>query len=162
MKLVVYLLCFLCAISTSVVNAQETQAQTASVQITPQDPSTLDQRLALAKKMHDIRPTRDQVYIAIDQVASGQPENEREPFRQAMRNILNYKAIEKISIDAMAETYTPAELTAMVDYYSKPEAKSASDKDQAYAAKVYPEIVRMLDQAMMRVKTGAANESAPN
>lgn len=119
-----------------------------------QDEATLAKRVELAKKMHEIRPTREQVNAAIDQVAIMQPEKEREAFKSAMREILNYQAIEKISVDAMAETFTQEELDAMVEYYSKPVAKSASDKEGIYRAKVYPEIIRMLDAAMMRVKTG--------
>ena len=119
-----------------------------------EDPGSEAKRYELAREMHKLRPTRDQVYAAIDQMAQAQPESEREAFRTAMRNILNYEAIEKISIDAMAETYSEKELTAMVEYYSKPEALSAAQKDPQYAQKVYPEIVRMLDQAMMRVRTG--------
>lgn len=111
-------------------------------------------RHELAREMHKLRPTRDQVYAAIDQVAQSQPESERESFRTAMRNILNYAAIEKVSVEAMAEIYSETELTAMVEYYSKPEAVSAALKDPLYAEKVYPEIIRMLDQAMMRVRTG--------
>jgi len=112
-------------------------------------------RLELAKKMHELRPTKDQVYEAIDRVAENQPEAERETFVAAMRNVLNYRAIENISVEAMAETYTEAELQAMVEYYSRPEAISAAAKDAEYSQKVYPEIIRMLDQAMMRVRTGA-------
>lgn len=120
----------------------------------PADDASLQKRIELAKKMHEIRPTRDQVNAAIDQAAMTQPEQEREAFKSAMREVLNYRAIEKISIDAMADTFTAEELQAMVDYYSKPEAKSAGDKEGAYRAKVYPEIIRMLDAAMMRVRTG--------
>ncbi len=104
--------------------------------------------------MHKIRPTQDQVYTAIDQIANQQPEAEREAFRNAMRQILNYKAIEKFSIDAMVDTYTVEELEAMVEFHAKPEAQSALAKEQDYADKVYPEIIRMLDQALMRVRTG--------
>lgn len=130
-------------------------AAEAPTQAPAQDPSDLDERTALAKKMHDINPARDQINGAIDDVAQSQPEAERETFKTAMRSILNYQAIEKISIDAMAETYTKAELEAMVEYYSKPEAKSAAKKDDLYNQKVYPEIGRMLDQAMMRIRTGS-------
>ena len=104
--------------------------------------------------MHALRPTKDQVYNAIDQVAMSQPADQQEAFKTAMKSVLNYKAIEKISIDAMAETYTLAELQAMVDYFSKPEAISAAAKETEYSKKVYPEIIRMLDQAMMKVRTG--------
>lgn len=117
------------------------------------DPSA-DKRLELARKMHEINPTQQQVTAAIDQIAAAQPEAERESFKTAMRSALNWKAIEKISIDAMAEIFTEEELTSMVEYYSKPEAKSARLKEKEWAGKVYPEITRMLDQAMMRVRTG--------
>jgi hypothetical protein len=119
-----------------------------------QDTAGLEKRIELAKKMHELRPTRDQVDAAIEQVAASQPAAEQEPFKIAMRSALNYQAIEKISIDSMAEVYSEAELQAMIDYYSKPEAKSAAAKDPEYAKKVFPEITRMLDQAMMRVRTG--------
>ncbi|MGQ0528160.1 MAG: hypothetical protein ACT4OY_09080 [Alphaproteobacteria bacterium] len=111
-------------------------------------------RLALAKKMHELQPAKEQVWSAIDQVSLQQPESEREIFVTKMREILNYKAIEKVSIDAMVETYTAPELEAMVEYYAKPEAISASKKIGVYSQKVYPEILKMLDQAMMKLRTG--------
>jgi hypothetical protein len=128
----------------------------AAAEAPKQDPADLDKRIELSKKWHGLMPVsvRDQVNLAIEEAASAQPENQKEIFRANMRNILNYQAIEKISIDAMAEIYTTAELQALVEYYSKPEAKSATTKYQLYAAKVYPEITRMLDQAMMRARTG--------
>ena len=118
-----------------------------------EDP-TYEERIALATKMHELRPVREQVDHAIAQYAQSRPEGERESFKSAMRNVFNIKALEKISIDAYAETFTVEELRAMVEYYSKPEAISASDKLNSYAAIVYPEIVRMLDRAAIRVRTG--------
>ena len=138
-----------------IAKAADAPAATEAAAQAPVDNADLDARTALAKKMHQINPTRDQINGAIDDVAMGQPEEEREAFKTAMRNVLNYQTIEKISVDAMAETYTKPELEAMVEYYSKPEAKSASDKDAVYNSKVYPEIARMLDQAMMRIRTGS-------
>ncbi|MCE7886401.1 MAG: hypothetical protein DYH13_02725 [Alphaproteobacteria bacterium PRO2] len=136
----------------------------AAAEAPKQDPADLDKRIALSKKWHGLMPVsvRDQVNIAIDEAAAMQPENQKEIFRANMRNILNYQAIEKISIDAMAEIYTVAELQALVDYYSKPEAKSATAKHQLYAGKVYPEITRMLDQAMMKARTGGVGTGGPS
>lgn len=114
-----------------------------------------ERRLELSRQMHQVRPTRTQVFDAIDSVAERQPPSEREAFRTAMRNILDYRAIENISINAMADTYTAEELEVMLEYYSKPEAKSAAEKDEEYRAQVYPEIIRMLDNAMMRIRTGS-------
>jgi hypothetical protein len=123
--------------------------------VTAPEASTLDQRLELAQKMQDLRPVREQVDAAIDKYVQTLPENQRAAMATALKSVLNYKALEKISIDAMAETYTVEELASMVEYYSKPEARTASDKFEQYSAKVFPEIGRMLDQALMRVKTGA-------
>lgn len=113
-----------------------------------------DRRRALAEQMHKFRPVREQINRAIDQYAQTQAPNQREGFKTAMRNVLNYRALEKISTDAYAETFTLKELEAMVEYYSKPEARSASDKFDAYAGIVFPEITRMLDKALIRVRTG--------
>ena len=112
-------------------------------------------RVALAKEMHKIRPTREQVDGAIRQASLSVPENERAAFIAAMTSVLNYRAIERISVDAMAEVFTVKELESMVEYYSKPEAKSASKKIKDWAKIVQPEINRIIDKAMMRVRTGA-------
>ena len=111
-------------------------------------------QLELAKQMHSYRPAREQVDAAIERIARAYPAEQREAFKVSMRRVLNYRAIEKSSIEAMVEGYTEAEVEAMVAYYARPEARSASEKYVAYAAKVQPEIVKMIDQAMMKIKTG--------
>lgn len=132
--------------------AQEAAKEEAQVEA-PTDP-TYDERIVLAKKMHELRPVREQVEQAINRYSQTRPEGERESFKSTMRNVFNMRALEKISIDAYAETFTAKELSAMVEYYSKPEATSASEKFDNYAGIVYPEIVRMLDRAAIRVRTG--------
>ena len=122
--------------------------------IAQSEDATYEQRLELAHKMHELRPVRDQVESAVDRYAQTQPAAQREAFKTTMRNVLNYKALETVSVEAYADTFALDELKAMVEYYSKPEARSASDKFNDYAGIVYPEIVRMLDEAAMRIKTG--------
>ncbi len=129
------------------------EASDAPPAATANDP-TYAERVELAKKMHALRPSKDQVNQAIDATALRLPEAERETFKTRMRGVLNFRALEKISIDAMAEVYTAEELRAMVDYYSKPEAKSASDKLTKYNEIVGPELMKMIDQGMMRYRTG--------
>lgn len=118
------------------------------------DDDILRKKVALAKKMHEIRPTADQVDSAVARASMGLPPQDRENFVMSMRSILNYNAIEKISIDAMVATYTLIELESMVEYYSKPEAQSASEKIFHWGGKVQPEIINMIDKAMMRLRTG--------
>ena len=119
----------------------------------PVQADDLDRRLELARQMQDIRPARAQVEQGIEQYVSKFPEERREAYRQEFEKILNVKALEQISIDAYAEVFTVAELEAMVAYYSQPEALSAEQKIGDYARLVYPQIIRMLDQAAIRVKT---------
>ncbi len=119
-----------------------------------EDEAMLVKKLELAKAMHKIRPTREQVNSAVRRASLNLPQQERVSFVMAMGSMLNYNAIERISVDAMVETYSYKELEAMVEYFSKPEAKSASKKVPSWAMKVHPEIVRMIDRAMMRLKTG--------
>lgn len=151
-----FLLLFTLILFPVAVNAAETAADPGAVVIPKQDPADLDKRLELARKLHELLPVsiRDQVNTAIEDVAKAQAPEQQEIFRANMRAALNYQALEKISVDAMAEIFTADELQARLDYYSKPEAKTAAKKDDLYAQKVYPEIIRMLDQAMMRARIG--------
>jgi hypothetical protein len=144
------------------VHAGMAHAQDAAVTEAPAaaEDTSFDARQKLATELHNLRPTKPQVHEAIDRVSKMQPESEREAFVTAMRNILDYRAIEKISIDAMVSTYTQEELEAMVEYYNKPEAQSAMGKEQAYGQKVYPEIIKLLDQAMIKLRTGEEGKKA--
>jgi uncharacterized membrane protein len=126
----------------------------AAAKVENEDEALLAKKIKLAKEMHNIRPTREQVDSAILKAASKLSEYERANFISAMKSMLNYNAIERISVDAMVETYSYNELESMVGYFSKPEAKSASKKIGPWAQKVQPEIVRMIDRAMMRIRTG--------
>ena len=118
------------------------------------DKVILAKKISLAKDMHKIRSTRDQVNSAVLRASLSLPANQRASFIGAMKGMLNYNAIERISLDAMIETYTLKELDSMVEYYRKPEAKSASDKVLSWARVIQPEIVHMIDKAMMRIRTG--------
>lgn len=128
-----------------------------------QDPATLEKRVELAQRMHGIRPTSEQVQGAIIRASQSVPLEERESFIAAMSSVLNYKAIERISVDAMAEVYTVPELEAMVAYFSMPEAKSASQKkSKKWTAVIDREIKDVIDRAMMRVRTGALKDEQNN
>ena len=134
--------------------ASETEKSLAAAKAELGNKEVLAKKVALATEMHQIRPTRDQVDSAVMRTSLSLAESDRQPFVSAMRSMLNYNAIERISIDSMVETYTLIELESMVEYYSKPEAKSASRKIIYWAKGVQPEIIRMIDKAMMRIKTG--------
>lgn len=129
--------------------APEAEQQVESTQYTD-----FEQRLELSRALHKIKPVKDQVDDAVNGVAERLPVSQRETFKASMRNILNYNSIENISINAMAETFTLKELEVMLEYNSKPEAMSANDKFPEYQNIVGPEILRMIDKAIMRSRTG--------
>lgn len=166
-KSIVYLSLALMVLAVPHVSAQEAQnaddvisapeAKKEAVVAAPAEilsEADLARKVALAEQMHVINPVKEQVDSAINSVASRLPEPQKQTFLNAMFSSLNYKAIERISVDAMVEVYTLPELEAMVEYYSKPEAKSAGDKISQWAAKVQPEIMRMIDKAMIKARTG--------
>lgn len=121
---------------------------------TPGLAETPADRLELAKKLQELRPAKPQIDAAIEKYVRSTPPSQQNFLRTSLKETLNYKALEMVSIDAYAETYTTAELEAMIEYYSKPEAQSAQDKAGTYASKVYPHIIEMLDKALMNIKTG--------
>ena len=111
--------------------------------------------IQLAKKIHELRPARLQVDSAIEQAAQKLTPQDRTAFIVATRNALNYRVIEEQSVLAMADVFSKEELQIMLDYYSRPEAESINEKLDLYAGRLQPLIVRSLDKAMMRAKTGA-------
>lgn len=113
-----------------------------------------EKRVEIAKQIQEVRPVKEQVDGAIEQYLQRISPSQRESYRRGLQKAISYKALEKISIDAYAEVFTEEELASMLDYYKKPESISAAKKATQYTSIVLPEIVRMLDRAMMRVKTG--------
>ena len=61
----------------------------------------------------------------------------------------------------MADLFTLAEMEKMVGYFSSPEAQSIGEKLPKYQERLQPEIIRMLDAAMMTERTGATSSPAP-
>ena len=117
------------------------------------------QRLAVAEKMLEVRPAGEQLRGALDEYIEGYlvrySDTEKQIFRASILKALNEKALEKTAVDAYAEIFTLKELEAMLEFYSKPEAKTIADKQNELNARVRPEIVRMLDQALLKVRLEA-------
>lgn len=123
-----------------------------------QEDTSLERRIDLAKQLQEVLPVKEQINSAIERYTAQMTQQQREVYARALASAFNYKALEKISVDAYAEVYDEAELEAMLEYHSKPEAASIAAKTNNYAEIVYPEIIRMLDRAMMRIKTGGTSD----
>lgn len=119
------------------------------------------QRLELSKKMHAIQPARIQVEKAVALVAQRIPEANRESFKSSMMASIDTAKLEQVSINAMAQMFTVPELQHMIAYFQAPEAKSIAEKMPNYYMQLQPEIMKMVDAAMMAARTGAAAPQAP-
>lgn len=114
-----------------------------------------DKRIALSEKMLTIKPAREQLERAIDSVAAQRvPADKREAFTKTMMDSIDYESLEKKSVEAMAEIFTVAELEKMVDYFGSEEAKSITEKLPVYQALIQPELAKVIDEALMKVRVG--------
>ncbi len=134
-------------------SAQEKSAEPVIEQTSSGVPD-MDQRVALAEKMHDIWPVRPKVEEALDIAAQSFPEAERAAFKAGMRKAIKYDQLEEESIAAMAKIFTVPELQKMVDFYGSPEGRAVSAKTGDYAEMLQPVMTKMLDQALLQVRTG--------
>lgn len=113
-------------------------------------------RVELATEMHKIRPAKAQVQDAVTQVGQNLPPMERDRFTKMVDKAFDYPKLEKLSIDTMADLYTVRELEKMVEYFGSAEARSIEKKLPTYQQKIQPEIIKMLDAAMIAERTGNA------
>jgi hypothetical protein len=122
-----------------------------------EDDTDLARRVELARGIVEILPSRPQIEQAVDEYVTtslaGYSDKDRETFRRAMLNVINPRSLDKAAVDAYAGTYTAAELAAMLEYYSKPEARSALARQAEFEGRIRPEILRMLDQAVLRIRS---------
>lgn len=155
MKKTAAVLVFLAMLAPHVAAAQQKPAGDPSAPAAQKAATDEEQRLDLSRKMHEIQPARTQVMRAIDQVSQQLPPADRDAFRNAMMGAIDDKKLEDTSIRAMAEIFTVAELERMLSYFSSPEARSISEKMSVYNGRMQPEIMKMIDAAMMAARTGA-------
>lgn len=112
------------------------------------------ERLALSKKMHEVRPINLQVEKVVEQMAARFPEDQRDKFIERMIDVFDKEALTDISVQAMAETFTAPELEKMIEFHGSPEGKTITEKMPVYQSLLEPELVKKIDKALMEVRTG--------
>ena len=105
-----------------------------------------------------LNPLTDEVKDSINAIVNTYPEGSRETVRQTIFKSFDFVALNEKSIALMSEIFTEDELRALVEFHSKPEARSIAEKMPIYQKLLAPEIVKSLDASMMALRTG---ESAP-
>lgn len=155
-----YLLTLLAVLIVSPAYAQDEAAGSGETQVeaeqeTAADDPTYERRLELARQMHEIWPTRLKVEKALNHAASKMPVQNRAAFKSGMRQAIKYKLLEEDSIDAMVKVFTVEELEAMVEFHGSEIGRAVNSKIDLYQAEIAPSFTRMMDKALMDVKTGS-------
>ena len=117
-------------------------------------PADYEMRLKLSRDMHEIWPIRTKAEHAIDLVSRRVKEQHRAAFKAEMRKAIEFDALEKASIDAMAEIYTADELKAMIAFYGSKEGRSITHKNSDYENALKPALTKMLDKGLLDTKLG--------
>jgi hypothetical protein len=114
-----------------------------------------EERLDLARKMHEIWPIRPRIEAALDSLSEQVDAANRAKFKAAMRQAIKFEALEEASVDAMADIFTVKELQAMIEFYGSKEGRSVSHKTEDYERAIQPVMTRMLDKSLLDVKLGS-------
>ena len=109
-------------------------------------------RVKLATQIHAKVDVRERMFKAMEVLTQFMTQAEKDSFWTKMKVALPADKVNAVSIQAMADTYTEAELKAMLAFYSSPAGQSAEAKRSAYEKRVGPEFTKLLDQAV--VSTG--------
>lgn len=115
-------------------------------------PADMKERIALATQFHKIRDLKIQINKTLDTMGESLTPEGKTKYQSEMRRVFNYKVVEDASIKAMAETFTVPELKALIDFHSKPEGRSATDKMGEYDAKLMPTLKNAVDGALTELK----------
>lgn len=130
-----------------------------SAPVMAQDASPLSadeqKRLELSTKMHDVWPIRPRVESALDAIAKNFPDDRQAEVKASLRKSIQFNQLEEESTKAMAEIFTAEELQAMIDFYGSEAGKSISAKTSDYELALRPIMVKMIDKAMLDLRTGS-------
>lgn len=111
-------------------------------------------RLELSIKMHDVWPIRPRIESALDAIGQNFPEDKQAEVKASLRKSIQFNQLEEESTKAMAEIFTAEELQAMIDFYGSEVGKSISAKTSDYELALRPIMVKMIDKAMLDLRTG--------
>ncbi len=126
--------------------------------VAQQEDPDYQQRIELARQMHEIRPLNADIEESVRRLAQRYPAEQREIFVDRMLDEFDQDDMTALSVKAMAETFTLAELEKMIEFHGSPEGQAVTKKMPVYQAVIQPEIIRKIDRAMMAVRTGSVSD----
>lgn len=116
-------------------------------------------REKLARQFHRINPPSKIIDAAINVAASSlQNEQEKARYIKSMQILVDTEAAEMASMKALTTTFSADELEFLVDIYSSEIGVRTLAKVPAYQQIITPEISKILDNALLTMKTGGGSD----
>lgn len=91
-----------------------------------------------------------------ERMSRDMPTGEREAFRSAMKQSVDFPALTSAMRNAMLKTFTADELQALTDFYSSPIGRSAVAKMGAYMAELAPVVTAEINRAQASLQRATA------
>ena len=96
-----------------------------------------EQRLTLAREFVDLPPTVEEAIMEyLDILEKSLLEEDRSEFRSYVLSQIRFDVLEEVMVQALAEQFTEAELSAKIQFFGSPEGRSITRKMGAYQLKV--------------------------
>jgi len=119
-----------------------------SMPVLAQDSQELAKRIDIAKKYSEIVPVENEINAAIEQLSLQVPVDRRALMTSILKRSIKADRLKAVSELALAETFTTAELQALVDFYGTPEGVSVREKMPDYQNKIAPVLEGMIREAV--------------
>ncbi len=110
----------------------------------------IERKTELSEELHTVWGVRDDLKGLVDSIAEKIPAEKRSEFLDYMDEVMDYDAIQELSVNTAVETFTEAELEAMVDYYTSDLGQSAEQKKVRYNEALTPRVQSMMQTGMAK------------
>ena len=119
-----------------------------SMPVLAQDSQELAKRIEIAKKYSEIVPVENEINDAIEQLSLQVPVDRRALMTSILKRSIKADRLKAVSELALAETFSTAELQALVDFYDTPEGMAVREKMPDYQNKIAPVLEEMIREAV--------------
>ena len=109
-------------------------------------------RAALAKDVLGVQPITKLLDDSIVQFAQSWPDQQRAEAIEMMMGMVDRAALMETAVQAIAETFTVAEMEAMIGFWGSPVGRSIQQKYPQYMAAVMPMALALVMDAGRRVR----------
>jgi|GEM_PF-2019403 len=110
------------------------------------------ERLALAKQYVASVPVESEVKAAVEQLATKVRPEQRVLFRTLADSTIDYQRLRTAAELATAESFTDAEIKAMIEFFGSPVGQSIRKKLPAYEAQIQPVLTEVLQKFVMKLQ----------